>query len=166
MRPPPTDFLEILRVLGAHGVEAIVVGGVSAVLQGAPMTTFDLDLVHSRSAENVGRLLKALDALEAHARGRGDARVRPDRSHLESPGHQLLMTRHGPLDLLGAVGAGRDYFDLLAHCREMRVGDLTVRVVDLDTLIELKEAAGRDKDAAVLDLLRRVRDEARRPGKD
>jgi len=164
VRPPPTDFLEILRVLGAHGVESIVVGGVSAVLQGAPMTTFDLNLVHSRTPDNVGRLLKALDALDAHARGRGSERVRPDRSHLESPAHHLLMTVHGPLDLLGAVGGDRDYQDLLEHCREMRVGEVVVRVVDLDTLIELKEIAGRDKDVAVLDILRRTRDEARRTG--
>lgn len=128
------------------------------------MTTFDLDLVHSRSPENIDRLFKALEELDAHARGRGGERIRPDRSHLSSPGHQLLMTKHGPLDLLGAVSGGRDYPDLLSHCREMRVGDLTVRVVDLDTLIELKEAAGRDKDVAVLNLLRRTRDEARNTG--
>lgn len=156
MRPPPTDFLEILRVLDAHGVESIVAGGVSAVLQGAPMTTFDLDLVHSRSPNNVGRLLKALDALDAHARDRGGERVRPDRSHLGSPGHQLLMTLHGPLNLLGAVGGGRDYEDLLPHCKEVRVGEHLVRVVDLDTY--------RDKDVAVPDILRRTRDEARRTG--
>lgn len=164
VRRAPTDFREILRVLDAHGVESIVVGGVSAVLQGAPMTTFDLDLVHSRSPDNVGRLLKALDALDAHARGRGAERLRPERSHLESAGHQLLMTSHGPLDLLGEVGNGREYRDLLDHSKEMRVGDTVVRVVDLDTLIELKEAAGRDKDVAVLDILRRTRDAARRSG--
>ncbi|HKQ97406.1 MAG TPA: hypothetical protein VJV75_05995 [Candidatus Polarisedimenticolia bacterium] len=149
-------------MLAAHGVEYIVVGGVSAVLQGAPMTTFDLDLVHSRSTENIERLLRALDALDAHARGRSGPRVRPDRSHLESPGHQLLMTSQGPLDLLGAVGGNRDYQDLLAHCVELRVGEMVVRVIDLDTLIELKEAAGREKDKATLDILRRTRDEARR----
>jgi len=42
------------------GVDFIIVGGVSAVLQGAPVTTFDLDLVHSREAENITRLLSAL----------------------------------------------------------------------------------------------------------
>jgi hypothetical protein len=53
------DFLEVLRVLVAHEIKFIVVGGVSAVLQGAPIATFDLDLVHSRDSENIQRLLRA-----------------------------------------------------------------------------------------------------------
>jgi hypothetical protein len=32
------------------------VGGVSAVLHGAPVTTFDLDIVHARDPENIARL--------------------------------------------------------------------------------------------------------------
>jgi len=58
MAPPPRlDFLDILRTLAAHQVEFIVLGGVGAVLQGAPISTFDLEIVHNRSAENVVRLL-------------------------------------------------------------------------------------------------------------
>ena len=106
MKSPRIDFLEILKVLRAHDVDCIVVGGVSGVLHGAPITTIDLDVVHSRAPENIDRLLRALEDLEAVARGQGERRLRPNRSHLDSPGHQLLMTKHGPLDLLGAVGGG------------------------------------------------------------
>jgi hypothetical protein len=38
--------------LVAHDVEFIVVGGVAAVLQGAPVVTFDLDILHRRTPEN------------------------------------------------------------------------------------------------------------------
>ena len=75
------------------------------------------------------------------------------------------MTRHGPLDLRGAVGGGRTYEDLIEHTVLMRLGSLAVRVIDLDTLIELKENAGRDKDAAVIAILKRTRDEGPRSGK-
>ncbi len=37
------SFREILRTLNRHQVDYLVVGGVAAVVQGAPMTTFDLD---------------------------------------------------------------------------------------------------------------------------
>lgn len=164
MKRPKIDFLEILKVLGAHQVDCIVVGGVSGVLQGAPMTTIDLDVVHSRTPGNVERLLQALEDLEAFARGHGERRLRPNRSHLESPGHQLLMTKHGPLDLLGAIGGGRGYEDLIPRTVEMHLGPLKVRVIDLDTLIELKETAGREKDKAVIAILKRTRDESRRSG--
>ena len=52
-----TDFLEVLRILISRGVEFIVVGGVSAVLQGAPISTFDLDVVHSTDRKNIEALL-------------------------------------------------------------------------------------------------------------
>ena len=66
------DFLEILKVLTKHKVDFIVVGGVYAVLHGAPVTTFDLDIVHSRSSQNLSRLMSALNELDAFYRGRGD----------------------------------------------------------------------------------------------
>ncbi len=53
-----TDFLAILRTLAENHVEFIVVGGISAVLQGAPIATFDLDVVHPRTADNMQRLLR------------------------------------------------------------------------------------------------------------
>jgi hypothetical protein len=43
-------------------VDFIVVGGVAAVLRGAPVSTFDLDVVHSTAPENIGRLLAACRA--------------------------------------------------------------------------------------------------------
>ncbi len=39
------SFREILELLNKHEVEYIVVGGVAAVIQGAPVTTFDLDVL-------------------------------------------------------------------------------------------------------------------------
>ena len=103
-----TDFRAILRTLSEYKVEFIVVGGVSAVLHGAPVSTFDLDIVHAREPKNLERLLAALSAMDAHYRMQSEQRRQPDASHLFSPGHQLLMTRHGPLDVLGSIGQSRD----------------------------------------------------------
>ena len=48
MKKPKPDFLAILQTLVVHRVDFVVVGGICAVLHGAPIATFDLDLVHSR----------------------------------------------------------------------------------------------------------------------
>ena len=56
---PTVDFAAILETLSANHVDFVVVGGVSAVLNGAPISTFDLDIVHSRAPENIDRLLQA-----------------------------------------------------------------------------------------------------------
>lgn len=44
MPKSPPDFLAILRALCDHHVDFIVIGGVSAVIQGAPLATFDLEI--------------------------------------------------------------------------------------------------------------------------
>ena len=160
MKRPEPDFLAILRTLARHRVEFIIVGGVAAVLQGAPVSTFDLDLVHSREPDNIDRLLKALKTLEAYYRTPGAANRRPDRSHLSSPGHQLLMTRWGPLDLLGAIGAGRGYDELVGETFETEIGGkLKVRVLGLSALIRDKQAVGRAKDKSTLAILQRTLEE-------
>ncbi len=160
---PKSDFRAVLRVLKDHGVDFIVVGGVAAVLQGAPVSAFDLDVVHSRDEANIARLLAALEELEAWHRSHPERGLRPDASHLSSPGRQLLMTHYGPLDLLGAIGRSRDYQDLLAHCTEMPVGGgLVVRVLSLEALITVKQETGADKDLATLPILQRTLAEKRR----
>jgi len=137
-------------------VDFIVVGGICGVLHGAPVTTFDLDLVHSRSQDNLNRLISALEELDAYYRGRGDQRLKPGLSHLSSPGHQLLMTTFGPLDLLGAIGIGHSYDDLMKHTVVLEVGGLQVQVLDLETLIEVKKETISDKDKAVIPILERT----------
>lgn len=144
-------------------MDFIVVGGVAAVLQGAPVSTFDLGVVHSRDEGNVARLLDAIEELEAGHRSHPERRLRPGQSHLPSPGHQLLLTRFGPLDLLGTIGHSRAYEDLLAVTEEIQLGGgLAVRVLNLETLIAVKEEAGDEKDLATLPILRRTLEETRR----
>lgn len=160
MKRPTPDFLAILRTLSEHGVDFVVVGGVAGVLHGATITTFDLDVVHSREPDNLNRLLKALDALEARYRTPGAANRKPDRSHLSSDGHQLLLTDTGPLDLLGTIGEGHGFEDLIRQSVEMDAGEgWKVRVLDLPALIRIKQETAQEKDKAVLAVLRRTLEE-------
>ena len=146
-------------------VEFIVVGGLSAILNGAPVTTFDLDVVHSRDPQNVARLLSALETVDAIYRIQPERRLRPAASHLESAGHQNLITRYGPLDLLGAIGNGLSYADLVPHSAEKDLGEgFRCRVLNLEMLIALKEELGGEKDRAVLPILRRTLEERKKLG--
>jgi hypothetical protein len=155
------DFLLILQTLAKHDVDFIIVGGVCAVLHGAPISTFDLGLVHSREPDNVDRLLAALEELETVYRAQGSRLLRPQKSDLMTAGHHLLMTRGGPLDILGAIGRERGYGELLEHCVAVKLGeDLAVRLLKLEILIETKKEAGRDKDNAVLSILQRTLEES------
>ena len=150
IRQPP-KFKEALEVLTRHHVDFVVVGGVAAVLAGAPISTFDLDIVHDRSATNVARLLDALTDLDARYRDLTGRVLRPEARALEGEGHHLLLTRCGPLDVLGHIGLGHGYQELIADSTMRPLGGLAIFVLGLEALIRAKVEAGRDKERAVLD---------------
>lgn len=155
-------FGEILRLLATAEVEFIVVGMTAGILQGAPVTTLDLDIVHRRSPENVARLLRVLATIDAIYR-HDPRKLHPQESHLIGPGHQLLTTSQGDLDCLGTIGEGVGYEALLDRTVNLSLASgLTIRVLSLPALIEAKKRAGRPKDLAALPLLLATLDEVRR----
>ncbi len=154
---PRADFLSALRDLAARRIEFIVVGGVAAVLNGAPVNTFDTDLVYSPGPANLDRILKFLSDVDAIFRIQPERRLRPNPSHLAGGGQLNLLTSYGPLDLLATIGRSLGYLELLPHSKELDIGEgLRVRVLDLETIIAIKEELGSEKDRATLPVLRRT----------
>jgi len=138
----------------------------AAVLNGAPVNTFDIHVVHSREPANVARILRVLEDLDAVFRIQPDRRLKPNASHLASGGHLNLITRHGPLDLPGTIGRDLGYQELIPHSAGLDSSDgLRIRVLDLETIIEIKEQIGGEKDLAALPILRRTLEEKRREEK-
>ena len=84
------------------------------------------------------RALLSIQALHRDVAGRS---IAPNVSRLSGPGHNLFMTSSGPID----VGDG-----------------LTVRVLDLDALIDVKREVAREKDLATLSVPMRTLEERRR----
>jgi predicted nucleotidyltransferase len=152
-----SKFAACLTALVQSGSEFILVGGLAAVLQGAPVQTYDVDIVYSRATENIQRLLEVLDSLDAIFRIQPGRRIKPNTTHLQGSGHLNLITRFGPLDLLASIGDGLTYEDLLPHSQEMSIADtVRIKVLKLDEIIAIKERLGSEKDAAVLPTLRQT----------
>src|SRR3954469_15459828 len=99
--PDPVGALE---GLSRHGVAFVVVGNVAGVLHGSPVTTFDIDIVHRRDADNIQRLMTALPELKAGYRDLTDRHLPPKPDLLGAAGHNLFRTSAGDLDALGTVG--------------------------------------------------------------
>ena len=149
------SFREILELLNNHEVEYIVVGGVAAVIQGAPVTTFDLDAVVRLSDENAERLSRALEELDARYREH-QSTIRPTKEDILAGGHLLLLTRAGPLDVLGFIGDEHRYEDLVDRSSEVAMTVGSFRVLDLEELVRQKRKSDRAKDRAMLELLEEV----------
>jgi predicted nucleotidyltransferase len=153
---------EVLEELSRAQVEYVVVGMTAAILQGAPMLTNDVDIVHRRTPENVERLLRVLASLDAAYRT-DHRRLRPNASILIGPGHNLFQTRAGDLDCLGAIDGNAAYEELLPDSTVIDLGDgLRCRALLLERVIEIKQRAARPKDLAALPVLRATLDELRR----
>lgn len=149
-------FLGLLRVLIRHQVDFIVVGGVAALLEGAPILTLDLDVLFEQTPENRTRLLAALQELKARYRDPAGRHIEPDLAKLETMRLHLLLTDLGALDVLSTIGTGLTYQNLSGRTVDYELGDTRIRVLELAAVIETKEQANRDKDRAALPVLRQT----------
>ena len=154
-RTPPRP-LEIFTTLARHGVEFVVVGGTAGVLHGAPLSTWDVEIVHDRSTANVERLVAALGDLGASYRDLTDRRLPPNPSLLRGPGHHLFRTRAGDLDVLGTIAGDLGYEELASSAIVIDTGSVQVKIIALELLIDVKEKVGRDKDRLAVLVLRQT----------
>jgi hypothetical protein len=153
------DFLELFRALDRAGVAHVVVGGVAAILEGAPITTLDLDIVVDRDEKNLQRLGTLLQELDARYRDPAGRDIRPTLERLRTQKVHLLDTRLGPLDVMRQIGAGWSWREVVERSHPLTVEELEVRVLELAAIIESKREANREKDRAMLPVLRRTLEE-------
>ena len=59
-----TDFSALLRLLATGGVDFVVVGGLAGTMHGAARATYDVDVLYSRTRDNLARLVSTLAPLE------------------------------------------------------------------------------------------------------
>ena len=137
-KPPVSDLNALLKGLGKARIEFILVGGVAAVVQGVPVTTFDLDIVHRRTDKNIKKLMIFLESVEATQRRPDDKVIKPDERDLRGKGHLLLTTCFGALDILGVIEKGLGFDELLPSTVEIKFKGHNVHVLNLETMVVLK----------------------------
>ncbi len=132
------NLSKLLETLCQYRVEFIVVGGLAAVIQGVPVTTIDLDIVHHQTEKNIKKLSEFLKSADAYYRRPDDKRIEPDVYALSAKGHILLSTQFGPLDILAIIEKDLGYKELLPNSVEIEFRGYKIRVLKLETMIELK----------------------------
>src|SRR5580765_8149002 len=145
------QFGLLLKRLHDHGVRFVVIGGVAASLRGSALTTMDVDVCIALDDENLFRVHAAMQGINARFR------MRPDRMPIWDDPTRLigfrninLVTDLGQIDLLGEVTGIGTYEQVVAGSSELDVGGFVVRVMELDTLLISKRAAGRPKDQVAI----------------
>jgi predicted nucleotidyltransferase len=158
-----TDFTKLLRVLAAGGVDFIIVGGLAATIHGAARATYDVDVLYSRTPDNLARVVASLAPLQPYLRGAPPGL--PFFWSVETLVKGLnftLTTSGGDLDLLGEITYGGTYEALLPDTEIVSVLGIECRCLSLERLIQVKRAAGRVKDLEAIAELEAILEERNR----
>jgi hypothetical protein len=159
----------MLEALEAEGVRYVIIGGTAAAIGGASHVTFDLDITPARDEANLDRVAAALRRLDARVWGLPDEAAEPfllNGRTLANGSSWKFRTAHGELDVVLDPDGTRGFDDLRRGAVTTEVYGMTLLVASLEDVIRSKEAAGRERDRAVLDDLRRTLELKRRREQD
>ena len=153
------DLLDRLR---AHQIEFVIIGGLCAVIHGAPMVTKDVDICCRFSPENLRRLETAVKDLHPiHRMTPNQLPFELDDRLCRELKNVYLRTDLGILDCLGevaGVGAYEDALRLSVPCLSGRF-----RMLNMDALIAAKQATGRRRDFEAIHWLRSIKEKREQP---
>lgn len=140
------DFREFLRLLNAHRVDYLLIGGYAVAVHGYPRATVDLDVWVRSAPENADRIVSAL-------REFGFDSPLLDRRLFLMP-DQIVRFGVPPfrIEILTTI-AGVDFDACGGRGELLDIDGLRVPVIALADLKVNKRAAGRHKDLADLENL-------------
>lgn len=135
------------RVLARHRLDAVLIGNAAAALQGAPLTTVDLDFFIRRTPGKVRKLRRIGDELRAV--------VEP--FYPASNLYRLSRAKDNlQFDFMMTISGIRSFEGVRARASIVLFGRYPLRVASLEDIIRSKVAANRPEDRAVLPVLRRT----------
>lgn len=174
---PPSRSPELRSILAKtyrHQVRFIIVGSTAALAHGISLEPGDIDIVPSLDADNLARVVRLLDDVDAVPEGFGHwiskengrrkwidegfssellAGWRPNPASLASLDH-LFRTPLGNLDIVPTLAGSYD--DLLPTTVERPLAGIPVKVPPISDLVERLRYSNRPKDQERLARLERL----------
>lgn len=139
------DILEFIRLLQAHRVHYVVVGGEAVIYHGYPRFTGDIDFFYSDCSENVSAMFAALQEF-----WNGNVPGIKSAEELAEPGIVIQFGRPpNRIDLLNRID-GVTFHDAWRDKLQLRIAcpgqELPLFMIDLHNLLTNKRASSRPKD--------------------
>jgi hypothetical protein len=149
---------KVARALAANRLEAVMVGNAAAALQGAPVTTLDVDFMFRKTAVNLKKLKAVAASLNA-------AILKP--YYPVSDLYRVVNDDEGlQLDFMAKLDGVRSFESLRSRASVVEFAGHELKVASLADILNSKRAAGRPRDLAVLDVLQKTLDEQDQAKKD
>jgi hypothetical protein len=155
MSQPRFDPYAILQEFDNARTFFVLIGGLARVIQGSDELTEGLDIAPSLSKENLGRLGRALENMNAR---RTDGQPL-DLTDLD-PQHEPVIevtSDFGQIKIVPEPAGTRGYEDLRFRANRERLGHgVRPSVASPGDLVRMMEALDRQPDPLVLETMRRV----------
>lgn len=135
----------IAEALNEVQLEAILIGNGAAAIQGAPVTTVDLDFFYRETKRNS-------EKLEKFAQRLGATITRPF-PQLSSMHRLILPGTPVYLDFITVMAGVNSLPSLRSRASRVEIEGSTLLVASLEDVIHSKKSAGRPKDQAVMYVL-------------
>jgi hypothetical protein len=156
LRREEFDPRAILGALERHRVDYVLIGGLAHVIRGADVTTTSVDICPAFAADNLARLTRATEQLDAEAVDDGPAEL--SETTLSAYAVISLETPAGLLRIVGAPeGAPIGFVDLRRAATKEHLGHgVQPLVASVGDLARLASALRRGRDLERLPQLRRI----------
>ena len=145
---------KIARALHKARLEAIMVGNAAAALQGAPVTTLDVDFMFRKTSTNLRKLKILADEL--------DAQILKLFYPLSSLYRVVNDDTGVQVDFMSILPGIKSFENLRSDAVEVDFDEYVLKVASLEKIIRSKKALGWPKDRAVIDILERTLDEKKK----
>lgn len=145
----PNDFKEFLKLLRAHGVEYLLIGGYAVGVHGRPRFTNDLDIWVALAPVNARRVVEALKEFGFEDPGLSvDLFLKPD---------SIVRMGVEPVRIeIATAISGVEFQECYRERVDTELDGVAVSVINLHHLRINKLASGRSKDLADLEILPKV----------
>lgn len=138
-------LVEIAEAFAHAKLDAVMIGNAAAAIQGAPVTTMDIDFCIRETDETVPKLSFVSKQLDAELISFGSF------FQIQSPEKELY------LDFICNVIGVKSFDALMKRSSKISFdGCYSLNIASLEDIIKSKKLAGQEKDLAVLPILERT----------
>ncbi len=143
------DYKEILQLLAEENVKFILVGAYALAAHGDPRATMDMDLWIMPSLDNAEAVLRALKRFGAPLEELTIADLQKEDTVFQ------IGVAPRRIDLITGV-SGLQFEKAFAHSLEIDIEGIKIHILSVDDLIQNKNATGRIKDLADVEVLKKL----------
>jgi predicted nucleotidyltransferase len=139
---------KIAKALDKARLEAVMIGNAAAALQGAPVTTLDVDFMFRKTATNLRKLKVFANELDAHI-------LKP--FYPLSSLYRVVNDDTGlQVDFMSILHGIKSFENLRSDAVEVDFDEYILKVASLEKIIRSKKVLGRPKDKAVIGILEKT----------